>query len=420
MSRARLLQAGVALVAALAAGCSDDSRSPVGVDLLPGGALGGELQIAVLRDVERAEDYAVFPAARGTADRLVTALQWPFEPGFESRALFRFSLASIDSLPDGIRITDSALHLAFGPAPEAPVTFRVHRLTSGWTEDAATWDRRDFGLPWAEPGGDFDPAPVAEFTIQPTTPDSADSSSMAGDSIRVPLPTSVIDAWLSGAASNDGLILVQVTPGAGVEFAARSAEGIANPLGPRLEVEVLLPDPGSPAFETRIPAAGDTFIAIDRGSFPPGGLTVSAGGDTRRVFILPSLDSVPEGTTVVEAALIFSVDEARVASDSLRLFARSVLDEFRGEKTILSGGLGLGTLAAGTTPDSIVFKSTALTESVREWLRNPESNRGIVITVLDESTVFGGVSFFGPEGEIAVRPRLRLVLIPPSTPGDSP
>ena len=123
---------------------------------------------------------------------------------------------------------------------------------------------------------------------------------------------------------------------------------------------------------------------------------------------------------MVEAALILSVDEARVASDSLRLFARSVLDEFRGEKTILSGGLGLATLAAGATPDSIVFKSTALTESVRDWLRNPESNRGIVITVLDESTVFGGVSFFGPEGENAVRPRLRLVLIPPPTPGDGP
>lgn len=400
MRRALLLAAAVTVSA-----CNDTSRSPVGADLLPGGVLGGGLQVVTLRDVERAEDYAVFPAGRGSANRLVTASEWPVAPGVDSRALVRFSLADLDSLPDDIRITDAGLRLAFGPPPPEPVTLAVHRLTNPWNEDAATWGRRDFGVPWATPGGDFEPAPVAVFTIQPAAPDSADSTALVGDSIRVPLDAAVVEGWLSGAAPNNGLILVQQTPGLAVNFASREGAGSGNPLGPRLEIEVLLPDTASPAFVTRIAAAEDTFIAIDQGALAPGGLVVSAGGEVRRAFILPELEDFPAGATIIDASLIVSVDETRLVDDSLRFIAREVVDGFRGEKTVLSRDLGV-TEATTAAVDSLVFESRDLTEIVRRWIRDPETNHGIVLHVLDESTAFGGVRFSNP--------RLRLLVIPPA------
>lgn len=404
----------------LAVGCTGDGRSPVGADLLPGGVLGGGLQVVTLQGVERAEEYAVFPAGRGLADRLVTAQAWPSEPGFESRALVRFLVADLDSLVDS-EVVSASVRLVFSPPPAAPISFRLHRVTSEWNEVAATWDRRDLNVAWAVPGGDFDPAPLAEFTIEP-----ADSDSAVADSVQVPIPESVVADWISGAAPNAGLVLIQVTPGVALDFISRNGGGGLNPLAPRLDVEVQLPGPGNPAFLEQILAGEDTFIATDRGSFAPGGLVVSAGAPVRRVFLVPLLEGVPEGATVATAKLILSVDEVRIPGDSLRLIANEVLSEFLGEKTILApqgsilsplaNTLGLAVVSAASPPDSVVFESARLTRLVRGWLLRPETNRGIVLTVLDEETAFGGVGLFGPAALAGLAPRLRLVVIPPPIP----
>ncbi|HUP01998.1 MAG TPA: DNRLRE domain-containing protein [Gemmatimonadota bacterium] len=394
-------------------GCTDDSRSPVGVDLLPGGILEGGLQVITLTTLDRAEDFEVFPAGRGTADRLVTARSWPEEPGIESRALVRFSLSSLDTLPEGAEIVGAGIRLVFVPVDQ-PITFHLHVITDFWSEEAATWERRDFGEPWTTPGGDFEAAPVATFTIQPTAPDTARADSVAfADSVRVSLPASLVEAWRSETTLNAGLILIQETPGEAVAFP--SAAGL-NPLGPRLDVDVLLEDPGSLAFVQRIQAEEDTFIVDDPGSLPPGGLAVSAGDPLRRTFLVHSLEGVPPGATVVEAQLIVSPDGVRIPGDSLFLSLNQVLGEFREENTILGTTLGVVSLAAGEAPDSLVFQSGALTSRVRQWLRDPESNEGVILSVQDEDTAFGEVRLFGPDAAILLRPRIRLVLFPPPLP----
>ena len=393
--------------------CIDDGRSPVGVDLLPGGILEGGLRVIPLTDFDRAEDFDVFPAGRGTAERLVSAHGWPIEPGIESRVLVRFPLSSIDTLPAGSQIIGSDLRLVF-LAVDRPVTFRLHRVTSAWSEEAATWQRRDFGSDWASPGGDFDPAPVSVFTIEPSEPDTtgADSLSVA-DSIRIPFPEPLVEAWRSGTMPNEGLILVQETPGTEVVFPSHDGVVGSNPLGPRLDVEVQLEEPGSPAFLQRIVADEDTFIVEDTGGFSPGDLTVSAGDPVRHVVLVPSLGGVPAGATIVEARLVVSVDESRIPDDSLSISANQVLGEFRGETTILGSTLGVATLQPDGPADSLVFESGSLTARVREWLRDPASNEGIILSVRNEETSFGGVSLFAPDAELPLRPRLRLVIFPP-------
>ena len=137
--------------ALLAAACSEDGASPVGVELLPGGILAGGVQTLALTEFDRALDYEIFPSDRADSERLVTAHDWPGEPGFERRALFQFSFEALDSLPVEVEVVEAQLRLTYSPTPAVPVTFTVHRVTSDWDEESATWDRRLLGASWSAP-----------------------------------------------------------------------------------------------------------------------------------------------------------------------------------------------------------------------------------------------------------------------------
>ena len=403
----RALALGSAL---LAAACSEDGASPVGVELLPGGILAGGVQSLALSEFARALDYEIFPSDRADSERLVTALDWPDEPGFVSRALFRFSFDAIDSLPVDVEVVEARLRLAYSPAPASAVTFTVHRVTSEWDEEAATWERRVLGASWSQPGGDFDPEPVAEITIGPEQPDS----------VRVDFPLELIADWRSGAVENHGLILVQQTPGEMVAFASRGLEG-TNRNGPLLDVELAFPAPSAAAT---ILAIEDVFIVEDEAPLASdGGLVVGGAEPVRRIFLDPEIDAIPDGVTIAAARLVLTVDEARVPGDTLTIVARQVLSEFVGEKTVLSSVTPATVLGAAIVPpgavsgDTLSFESPSLTRLVRAWIRDPESRLGIAITVLDERSVCGGVRFFGPGAPADLRPRIRLLYIPPSDPG---
>lgn len=400
------------LVAWWAAACTGDGGRPVGGDLLPGDVLGGDLETVTVSEFELAEDFSIFPAERGEADRLVIAHEWPDASGFESRPLIRFSITGADSFPDDSEIVEASLRLLF-QSVEEPVDLAVHRVTAAWTEEAASWERRDLGVPWSQPGGDFDPVPLAEFTIEAR--DEPDS--VAVDSISVPLPIDLVAGWLEGDEGNEGLVLVQETPGAQVEFVSRGAGG-ANPNGPRVEFVIQLAAPGSPAAEISILAREDTFVA-DGGEPPAGDLVVGGGADVRRLVLVPDLESLPVGAVVARAQFVLPVDGVSLPGDSIALVAGRVASEFLGDKTILAAPagtdfFGLAPVVRDSLPiDSLVFDSPSLTRVIRAWLRNPDSNRGLFVILVNETAEFGAVGFPGPEAPPERRPHLRLVILPP-------
>ena len=282
----------VALFGLWAAACTGDGGSPVGDDLLPGGVLGGDLEIVTVSEFELAEDVSIFPADRGDVDRLVMAHQWPDPDGFEARPLIRFSLVGADSFPDDSQIVEASLELHF-QAVEEPVDLAVHRVTAAWTEEAATWERRDLGAPWTQVGGDFDPVPLAEFTIA----GHGEQDSVSVDSISIPLPIDLVAGWLAADEGNEGVVLIQETPGAQVEFVSRGVGGV-NPNGPRVEFVVQLAAPGLPAAEISILPEEDTFLA-DGGESPAGELIVAGGAEVRRLVLVP--DPGRQWLTVVAA-----------------------------------------------------------------------------------------------------------------------
>ncbi len=412
----RLLRTAAAGPAAivLAGACAvGDAPSPVGVDILPGGEiLDGGLQVAVAREFALATDYTIFPSRRAEADRLTTAHDWPDEPGYESRALVRFDLTQVDSLAAGTTVVEAGLRLVYD-TPDEAVEIAVHRVTSEWSEEAATWERRILGADWATSGGDFEPEPLVRFTVGPD----------AADSTVVDLPVEAIEAWTSGAEPNHGLILIQETPGERVEFVSRGDQGV-NANGPALRLEIQPPGAGVPAALGSIPAREDTFIVEDEDALAADpGLLVNGAEPVRRAFLLPELDALPSGATVARAQLVLSVAAIRLPEDSLQFVALSALSAFQGENTIIpeianSTSLGRVTVTTATQPgDSVVFESAVLTREVRAWLRTPESNLGLVIRTLGEEIVFGGVRFHGLEAPEPLRPRIRVVYLPSQAPG---
>lgn len=395
-----------------ASACSGDGGSPVGDDLLPGGVLGGDLEIVTLSEFELAEDYAIFPADRGDADRIVMAHEWPGPGGFEARPLMRFSLTAADSFPEDSQIIEASLELRL-QAIEEPVELAVHRVTAAWTEEAATWERRDLGESWTLAGGDFDPIPLAVSTI----PGGGEQDSAAIDSISIPLPSDLVIEWLENDAGNHGLVLLQRTPGAGVEFVSRGVGGV-NSNGPRLEFVVQLSAPGAPAAEISVLALEDTFLA-DGGEVPAGDLRVGGGPEVRRLVLVPDLDPLPVGTVVARAQLVLPVEAVSLPGDSIALVAGRVASEFLGEKTILavpSGSdlYGVAPVVRDSLPiDSLVFEGPFLTQAVRAWLRNPEANRGLYVILVNEPVEFGAIGFAGLQALPGRRPHLRLLVLPP-------
>ena len=408
--QARIPAALILGFALVAGACAEEGASPVGVELLPGGILAGGIQSLALDEFSRALDYAIFPSDRAEADRLVTAHAWPADPGFESRALFRFSFEAFDSLAVEVAVVEAQLRLAYSPTPAEPVTFTLHRVTSEWSEEAATWERRLLGAGWAAPGGDFDPQPLIELTFGP---DQADS-------VRVDFPLELIEDWRSGAIANHGVILVQQTPGVAVEFASRGLGG-TNRNGPLLDVELALVGPTSAAT---ILAIEDVFIVVDEAALESdGGLVLSGAEPVRRVFLDPAVEEIPDGVTIAAARLVLTIEEARVPGDTLTVVARPALSEFVGEKTLLGSVTPAAVLGAAVIPpdaapgDTLSFESPALTRLLRDWVMDPDSRLGLALTLVDERSAFGGVRFFGPGAAADVRPRIRVLYIPPSDPG---
>lgn len=412
----------LALAGVLAA-CTGNDTSPVGIDLLPEGTV-GTLRRVVATRFEQAVDFAIFPADRAQVDRLTTAHAWPTADDFESRAIFRFPIGTLDSLPAETEFRDPAVRLVFQRRPEEAIVFALHRVTSAWSEEAATWTRRDFGLLWESPGGDFDPAPVARFSVSPPAPDDTTTTARI-DSVLVPIPLELFQGWRSGAVPNHGLIVVQETPGKAFDFDSRGFGG-SNLLGPSLNVEIQR-TPDDPAVFLNVLAEEDVFLALDASPFPADGIVVRGAEPPRRAVLDPILDEVPPGATIASAQLVLTVRAVDLPRDSLVVFAVPLVTEFRGENTIFPSvffSLGAATIRPTTQAgDTVVFESPALTRQVRRWVASPAANRGFGLRLPEggatsESLAFGGVQFDGTDAAPEARPRLRIVYVPSALPGE--
>ena len=153
------------------------------------------------------------------------------------RALLLFDVAG--SLPDAAQVTGAWLELSLTPSNAQPVTLGLHPVTAPWGEGASaasggggapatpgdsTWVHRYYDTEaWANPGGDFAPAPSAMALVED-----------AGPYTWGPTPALLADVqgWLDAPASNHGWILIggEDAPSTAKRFDSReSADPMARP-----------------------------------------------------------------------------------------------------------------------------------------------------------------------------------------------
>jgi hypothetical protein len=120
------------------------------------------------------------------------------------RLLLSFDLGSI---PPSAQITSAEIHL-FGALGQGSGTLAAHQALAPWQEGTVTWSSF---------GSSYDPAALA--TLIPSTP--APGGPATPFLLSSPALTSLIQAWVSGAAENDGIVL---TPEGSAAGTFRSSE----------------------------------------------------------------------------------------------------------------------------------------------------------------------------------------------------
>lgn len=144
------------------------------------------------------------------------------DPGKNNGALRRSLVAwNLNTVPPGSIVASASVTLDLDRTIAGSHPFSLHRLTADWGEGTAdpsaqegdgasasatdaTWLKPFFGQPstWAEPGGDFEPAPSATTAVNSAT--SVAQGIYAWTSPRLARD---VNAWLARPATNFGWLL---------------------------------------------------------------------------------------------------------------------------------------------------------------------------------------------------------------------
>jgi len=144
-----------------------------------------------------------------------TALNAGFDGTNASRALLQFNLSAI---PTTDSVVSAKFLLYLGSASTSNATsLGVYQLTRAWTT-SATWNTYDGTNSWTTAGGDF------SGTAAATTNGIAATAVWYSWS-----PTALIQGWVNGSISNDGLILKEPTENTTNVLSFNSATGTNPP-----------------------------------------------------------------------------------------------------------------------------------------------------------------------------------------------
>ncbi|TXH81226.1 DUF4347 domain-containing protein, partial [Thauera aminoaromatica] len=135
-------------------------------------------------------------------------------------ALLQFDLSS---LPSSATIASATLQMMATGITGAATNLGVYQLTQGWVEGsgngtigAANWTERQPGTAWSTAGGSFNAAVVASLSPSATGLHSWDL-------------TALVRSWVSGATTNNGLIIGS-PDGGGQTITYDSSEGSTPPV----------------------------------------------------------------------------------------------------------------------------------------------------------------------------------------------
>ncbi|NUT33989.1 MAG: DNRLRE domain-containing protein [Hamadaea sp.] len=202
----------------------------------------------------------------------------------DTRSIVRFG--TLDGIPAGANVVNAQLRMwtAYNHGA-TDGTVDVHKLTRGWNETAATWNKSDASSPWTTPGGDFDPVALSSFNGFTNDPEWEHWD-----------VTGAVKTWLATPQNNHGLLLKMrdesVSTQRAIMHSSETSEALLRPTLAVTYLESTYYAPGTP--EQMRPAT--TYTA------PVSLANTTATAWDADEWELSYRWSLPDGTEVTNAA----------------------------------------------------------------------------------------------------------------------
>lgn len=137
----------------------------------------------------------------------------------------------LSAIPVNASVTSSKVLLTCNTGTNG-VSTELHRMLRPWTELGATWNTYDGTSNWATAGAanstiDYNSTVLATFTW-----------TSIDDQIEIAVPTSIVESWVNGSASNYGF---RISPTSATELRFHSREAATAGFRPLLEISYTTP-----------------------------------------------------------------------------------------------------------------------------------------------------------------------------------
>jgi RHS repeat-associated protein len=374
------------------------------------------------------------------------------------RSVFKFNLSAI---PSNAVITSAALSLwAINDYASNTRTFSLYRLKQPWTEGGVTWNTTNGATAWQVAGAaganDIESAPLASRAFS-----ASESLGTSGEK-QWALDPAKVQEWVSGAFTNNGLILRADTESDDM-YRFVSGEDATASNRPRLVISYYVPaataTPTATPTATNTPVGSGTFSAQPDGTggvdtmlygFAPTsnygtftnlyvGEYNSAANAVGRALLKFDLTTIPGNATVTSATLsLWQVGHYSSTDRSLKVYrlnqawgeATSTWNTHNGATVWQTAGASGGNDAEDAAIGSRLFLTGAIEGNgekqfalnpakVQEWVSGAFANNGLIVKA--EVELNDMILFASSDYSIASqRPRLVInYYVPTTTPTPS-
>lgn len=275
------------------------NKNPLGEDELADRGVSNPLFLSV--SVDSLETSYTAPA-QGTSLNLILGR----DQEYESRVLLNFSYPdTISTDMHDIRLTMYKRKVARDDTFE----FNIHVVTTGWSEDGATWALADQGSQWYRKGGDYESSVLV-------------SKIAAGDSIVIPFTREQLITMQGG----QGIILIPTQDGLTTFYSREGNKPV------RLTYKK-----GDDRYD--MPLSGDAHIINDSLPEPYRKLWLGSGIPFRPFLHFSAADTVLEGKKIIYGILRLKRGFARSQRDTVDITINALTEPYRGFDTKFTSAL---------------------------------------------------------------------------------
>ncbi len=313
----------------------------------------------------------------------------------------------VSSIPSNAII--NSVSIRFDVSNSSSGTYNVYKVNNSWTEVEVDWN----DIPGASGGsgttvlGSFNPSTTGLRSF------SLNSSGIQ-----------VVQDWVSGASTNDGIMIRSGGTTDGVVFGSREASPSDRP---RLTIDFTVPPPDENNIvefldgvhpDSSYSGTQDSYLRETQPTTEFGNQTIisadgsdTSGGQTGELvgIIKWDISSIPSSAVVNSVSLRFDITNVSPGAYDLYAVNTSWTEAGANWSNVIGAGGAGSTILGSFTPSSTGLQSINLNSAgvqvVQGWVNNSSTNNGFLIRTAGTNN---GVDFWSSEASVSDRPKLTI------------